>query len=68
MNDHRLFCNGSGGRWARHGMVNDFIRRELASSRVPSKPGCNPYLLYYCYGVSDTLAKSFLEGNSKKSC
>ena len=33
---HGLSCKKSAGRWARHGLINDILRRGLSTANVPS--------------------------------
>ncbi|XP_037034226.1 uncharacterized protein LOC119073006 [Bradysia coprophila] len=84
---HGLSCKYSAGRYARHAIVNDLLKRALVTSKVPAMlepTGCNrsddkkpdgltlvPWHngkpLVWDFTCADTLARSYVSGNSRKA-
>lgn len=87
LGQHGLCCKKSAGRYARHAMVNDLIKRALITCKIPSllePTGCNrsdgkkpdgltlvPWRngkpMVWDFTCADTLANSYVNGNSKKA-
>lgn len=83
---HGLCCKKSGGRYARHAMTNDLLKRSLITCKIPAilePTGCNrsdgkkpdgltlvPWQngkpLVWDFTCADTLARSYVNRNSKK--
>ncbi|XP_037034393.1 uncharacterized protein LOC119073191 [Bradysia coprophila] len=82
---HGLCCKNSAGRWARHAIANDLLKRSLVTSKIPAllePTGCNrsdgkkpdgltlvPWQngkpLVWDFTCADTLAPSYVKGNSR---